>query len=142
MAAPDLYPPALLEHSKRPHNYGPLARPTVSAKADNPVCGDSIDLQLCIQDDRIVEIGFTARGCAICKASASLMTCALKNLSDVEARNLQSVFRTALCGDKTSGKALQEPLSLLLSVRDFPIRIKCALLPWDALSSCLPTSAK
>ena len=141
----ELYQQVILDHSKRPRNYGLLEGEAVHVHGDNPSCGDEIQLHVRFGADGAVEdIRFTGIGCAISQASASLMTLKLKGKSRAEALQLLEAFTDVV----TTG--LQEPpkalgdLQLLAGVRHFPQRVKCAMLAWRAFeqaSQQAPASA-
>ncbi len=129
----ELYQQVILDHSKRPRNYGQLEGEAIHVHGDNPSCGDEIQLHVRFGADGSVEdIRFTGMGCAISQASASLMTLKLKGKSRPEAMQLLASFTDVV----TTG--LQEPpkalgdLKLLAGVRNFPQRVKCAMLAWRA----------
>lgn len=135
----DLYQELILEHSKQPRCFGILEQPSCSTRGHNPLCGDEITLYLKVEADRIVDIAFEAKGCAISVASASLMAEALKGRTIAEAQTLFASFHSLL----TNGEQPTQPLGdlqALAGVRQFPIRIKCATLAWHALADALATS--
>jgi nitrogen fixation NifU-like protein len=132
----ELYQDMILDHNKRPRNFGRLAAANRSASGDNPLCGDRIDLELEIQDGRIEDIAFTGAGCAISTASASLMTEAVKGRPLAEAEALAERFRALMRGDQPAGEELGG-LAALTGVRTYPMRVKCATLPWHTLRSAL-----
>jgi len=132
----ELYQDMILDHNKRPRNFGRLAAANRSASGDNPLCGDRIDLELEIQDGRIENIAFTGAGCAISTASASLMTEAVKGRPLAEAEALAERFRALMRGEGPAGEELGG-LAALTGVRAYPMRVKCATLPWHTLRSAL-----
>jgi nitrogen fixation NifU-like protein len=132
----ELYQDMILDHNKRPRNFGRLAAANRSASGDNPLCGDRIDLELEIQDGRIEDIAFTGAGCAISTASASLMTEAVKGRPLAEAEALAERFRALMRGEGPAGEELGG-LAALTGVRAYPMRVKCATLPWHTLRSAL-----
>lgn len=134
----DLYQEIILDHNRRPRNYGPLAGATHRAKGHNPLCGDDLSVHLRVVDGKIEAIHFQGQGCAISKASASLMSEALsgKNLEDAR------FFTTTLLAGLKSGQgnlSFEEvgDLAALSGLRQFPARIKCATLAWHALMCAL-----
>ena len=138
----DLYQEVILDHNRRPRNYGVLAGANRKAKGHNPLCGDRLTVFLEMDGDRIADIRFEGSGCAISKASASLMTDAVKgqNLADVLSlfERFQAMVTSPLevdAGDSTLGK-----LEALAGVREFPVRIKCASLAWHTLKAALSAS--
>ena len=134
----DLYQQVLLDHSKRPRNFGEIAEGAVKVHGDNPSCGDEIDLSVRFGPEReVAEIKFTGQGCAICMASASMMTMKLKGRSRADAAELLDAFHTLVTtGDAPPLRALGE-LQLLEGVRKFPQRVKCAMLAWRAFEQAL-----
>jgi nitrogen fixation NifU-like protein len=133
----DLYQEMILDHNKRPRNFQVLENPSHEAEGYNPLCGDRLTVFLNIEAERIAEIGFQGSGCAISRASASLMTDAVKGRSVGEARDLFERFHKMVttppeCGVEDMGK-----LSVLAGVREFPVRVKCASLAWHTLKAAL-----
>jgi nitrogen fixation NifU-like protein len=120
-------------------NMGILENATVTVPADNPTCGDEVTLQLRIANDRIEDVRFTGQGCAICMASASMMTRAVKGKPCEEAGTL---FRKVHDGVRGTGEFPKGEISALSGVREFPQRVKCALLAWEALREALGISKR
>lgn len=138
----DLYQEVILDHNKRPRNYGALAEASHSASGHNPLCGDRLTLFLRVDDDRIADVSFVGSGCAISKASASLMTDAVRGKSLDEASVLfDHVQRmvTAPMDAPVEDDALGK-LAVLGGVREFPSRVKCASLAWHTLRAALEQS--
>jgi len=134
MNMPELYQEIILDHAKRPMNKGVLPDATVTVPADNPTCGDEVTLQLRVADGRIEEVKFTGQGCAICMASTSMMTRAIKGKPCAEA---EALYRQVHDGVRGSGEMPKGELGALSGVKDFPQRVKCALLAWEALREAL-----
>ena len=134
----DLYQRVILEHHKKPRNAGRLSAPTHSADANNPLCGDRLTLTLQIVNGRIEQARCDVQGCAICRASGSLLTEAIVGQSLSEVSLLLGHFMAMLSGtgDPTEGGALG-PLCALGHVRHFPNRSRCATLPWETLQRVL-----
>jgi nitrogen fixation NifU-like protein len=132
----ELYQSIILEHSKNPANQRTMDCPTCSADGDNPFCGDEISLFLKVQDKRIVDLSFTGQGCAISRASASLMTLAVK---DKSAQEVTEILQRVLKALTTDNQSLEDAgdLIALQGVRKFPARVKCATLAWHALEVAL-----
>lgn len=130
----ELYQQTILDHSREPRNFGPLAGANRNAEGYNPLCGDRIALHLDVADGVIRNARFEGAGCAIETASASLMTEAIKGLREDEALQLLERMRAML-----TGVAAAEPgkLAALAGVREFPQRIKCATLPWHTMAAAL-----
>jgi len=116
----DLYRDYILEHYRRPHNFGVLDAPTASYEGANPLCGDRITMQLTIRDGVVAEVGFTGRGCAISQASASLLT------DEIKGKPV----------DEVAGFAATDLLDLL-GIEISPARLKCAMLSFDSLQHLL-----
>lgn len=138
-AANQLYQEVILDHNRKPRNWGKLADASHRAEGLNPLCGDHIWVYLRVNDARIESIAFEGQSCAICKASASMMTHALKGKSVADAEQLVDEFREMALGKldpQASGHHLGR-LTVFAGVRDLPMRVKCAVLPWHTLHSAL-----
>lgn len=134
----ELYQDIILDHSKHPRNFGKLAEANRQARGNNPLCGDRITLALKLDGDRIADAKFEARGCAISVASASMMTDMVKGKTVEEARALFEQFHGLVTGKPMDDESDDlDRLAALSGVRDFPSRIKCATLPWHALTAAL-----
>ena len=131
----ELYQEVLLQHSKRPKNFGRMENPTHSADGHNALCGDEISVALRIEDGAVTEAKFTGSACAICTASASIMTGEVKGLTCEAAQTLAGNFRL-LVKDGT-GPDLPKKLEVLSGVHQFPQRVKCAVLPWETLVNAM-----
>lgn len=138
-ALQDLYQSIILDHNKRPRNYGKLAAFTHSAEGFNPLCGDKVAVFLMLESSRIRAIGFESASCAICKASASIMTGLLGDQSLPDAKEISGHVHTLLSPDKniTLDLDTHDEMAALAGVRQFPARIKCALLPWKTFQNAL-----
>jgi nitrogen fixation NifU-like protein len=137
----ELYQQVILDHSKRPRNYGKLNQPTVAVDGDNPSCGDEIHLELETDPEgQIKDLKFTGQGCAISQASASLMTLKLKGKSRAEAESLLHAFTDVVTTGANEPPAALGDLQLFAGVRKFPQRVKCAMLAWRALDQALRTA--
>jgi nitrogen fixation NifU-like protein len=134
----ELYQAVILEHNKKPRNFGRLDACTHHADGHNPLCGDRLELFLNVEDGRIADIRFDGAGCAIDVASASLMTGAVKGRTVEEAQTMAGEFRALVRGelDPASPHHLGK-LTLFEGVKNLPVRVKCAVLPWATLSSAL-----
>jgi nitrogen fixation NifU-like protein len=131
----ELYQELIIDHSRSPKNFGTLAKKSHHARGHNPLCGDIIDIDLLVQDTVIINVAFNGDGCAISKASASLMTESIKGKTVSEAINLFDVFHSMLTGEDTT-KDLGK-LIVFKGVRQFPIRVKCATLCWHTFNAAL-----
>lgn len=154
---PELYGEVILDHNRRPRNFGRLQAANHVAVGHNPLCGDRVAIYLRVADERIEEIGFEGVGCAISTASASMMTEALRGKPVAEARQLFERFHALLTaggdlsprGEPTEpgGATAAEPepelgkLEVFAGVREFPMRVKCATLAWHALQAALASEA-
>ena len=133
----DLYQEVILEHSKAPRNYRELKSADYKAEGFNPLCGDRLTVYVEMQGDLIRDIGFQGSGCAISKASASMMTQSLKGKTKEQARALFEGFRQTVTG-QTTGNGNQVDLGKLVvfsGVSEFPTRVKCATLAWHTLQA-------
>ena len=136
-----LYENLILDHNKHPRNFGPMEAPTFEGDGNNPLCGDHIVVYVRGNADSINQVQFSGSGCAIAKASASLMTCAVVGKTCSEAQQLAQRFEQMLTGVSEVETAVFEQelgaLGAFVSLRRYPMRLKCALLPWRALSVAL-----
>lgn len=134
----ELYQQVILDHSKRPRNFGTLEGPAVHVDGDNPSCGDEIHLHVRFgAEGEVEDLRFTGVGCAISQASASLMTLKLKGKSKKDARELLDAFTDVVTlGEHEAPKMLGD-LRLLSGVRKFPQRVKCAMLAWRAFEQAM-----
>jgi len=132
----DLYRDVILDHNRRPRNFGPLDAADASIEGFNPMCGDRLTVRLKMAGDAIADIRFEGQGCAISTASASLMTEAVKGKTRAEAIALFDRVHHLLTDDAACGDELGK-LAALSGVREFPARVKCASLCWHTLASAL-----
>lgn len=134
-----LYQEVILDHNRKPRNYGKLEYASHHATGHNPLCGDRLDISLQVDErDQINAIAFQGESCAICKASASMMTSAVKGKSRLDAETLINEFRDLATGklDINSPNHLGR-LTVFSGIRDLPTRVKCAVLPWHTLHAAL-----
>ena len=135
-----LYQEVILDHNKKPRNFGELGDTENRAEGNNPLCGDRLTVDLLLDGGRIVDIKFRGQGCAISTASASLMTEAVLGHTVEEAEALFERFHEMLTGDPSAPAETSSELGKLMvfaGVREFPIRVKCATLPWHTLRAAL-----
>ena len=133
----DLYQEVILDHGRKTRNFRPMPDATATAEGLNPLCGDHYQVFLKLDGDRIADVSFQGSGCAISKASASLMSAALKGKTAAEAEDLfQRFHKMVVEGDASQADGLGK-LAVLKGVADFPTRVKCASLAWHALHSAL-----
>lgn len=133
-----LYQQLILEHYRKPRNKGELPEKTVEIHMANPVCGDEIRLQLRVEGDRIVDARHVGQGCSISQAAVSMMTNLIKDKSLSEAQGLAERFTAMMHGDEEVARdRTMGDLRALQGVSKFPVRIKCALLAFDALQEAI-----
>ena len=137
----ELYQDVVLEHKRAPRHYRHPSAPTHQARGHNPQCGDDLQVELVMANDKVQDIGFHGQGCAICIASASMMTEAVIGRDTAEVQALQQRFRAVLTGQLEPEAAQLGKLVSLAGVRRYPGRIKCALLGWHALMHALAAEA-
>ncbi|HEY7064287.1 MAG TPA: SUF system NifU family Fe-S cluster assembly protein [Chloroflexota bacterium] len=141
----DLYQQVILDHNRRPRNYGKLEGANRQAEGFNPICGDHLTLYLRLKGDVIDDLRFEGEGCAISKASASLMTDSLKGKTAAEAETLFERIHEMLTGSGEVDLEAQADelgkLAVFSGVREYPSRVKCASLSWHALHSALQGEA-
>jgi nitrogen fixation NifU-like protein len=135
----ELYQSVIIDHSKRPRNFGEPDGANRTADGFNPLCGDKLTVFLSVDDDTVKEVGFSGTGCAISMASASLMTESIKGKTVEQARKIFEQFHELLTVERAAGIAAPElgKLAVFSGVREFPVRVKCATLAWHTLSSAL-----
>jgi nitrogen fixation NifU-like protein len=135
----DLYRETILDHYQSPRNRGRLLAPDVATQGSNPLCGDEIELSLAIADGHIVDVAFQGQGCSISQASASMMTQTIRGKTLAEVEQVMGTFKTMVT---TKGELHVDPdglgeLGALQGVRPYPVRVQCALLPWNVLKEGL-----
>ena len=134
----ELYQEVILDHSRRPRNFGELADGGVRVHGDNPACGDEIHLGVkCDSDGALKDIKFTGRGCAISQASASLMTMKLKGKARSEVLEMLQAFHDLVTNETSEAPKTLGDLCVMKGVRNFPQRVKCAMLAWRAVEQAL-----
>lgn len=140
----ELYQEVILDHHKHPRNFGRLAGANRQAEGFNPLCGDRVTVYALVEGDTIRDLSFEGSGCAICMASASVMTDEVAGKSIDAAEHLFVQFH-----DLVTGESAQSPdvdalgkLAVFMGVRDFPVRVKCATLPWHTLRAALKDGVK
>jgi nitrogen fixation NifU-like protein len=135
----DLYQEVILEHNKNPRNFREIENPDKTADGNNPLCGDALRVYLTMEDDKVKDVAFKGSGCAISKASASMMTQAVKGKTKEEADTLFKEFRQMVMGEmdaETEENHLGK-LKIFAGVREFPARVKCASLSWHTVHAAL-----
>jgi nitrogen fixation NifU-like protein len=138
----DLYRDVIIDHNRQPRNFGRLENADAHAEGFNPLCGDRLDLYLALDGDRISDLRFEGKGCAISVASASLMTEALKGRTRADAqRYFDAVHGLLTRPDYTPSMDLGK-LAALSGVREFPVRVKCASLCWHTLNAALANQSQ
>jgi nitrogen fixation NifU-like protein len=143
MDTKQLYQEVILDHNRKPRNWGSLADATHQAEGVNPLCGDRLQLGVKLNNDAVEAIAFEGESCAICKASASMMTTAVKGKPLSDAEQLIQEFRDMATGklDTASEPHHLGRLTVFSGVRDLPTRVKCAILPWHTLHAALNSMA-
>jgi len=133
-----LYQEVILDHNRKPRNYGTLEHTSHHAEGLNPLCGDHIHVDLDLAGDTVEAIAFQGESCAICKASASMMTVAVKGKSRSDAQTLISEFVDMATGrlDPANSPRIGR-LAIFAGISELPMRVKCAILPWHTLQAAL-----
>jgi nitrogen fixation NifU-like protein len=142
----ELYQEIILDHGRHPRNFRAIEHPTHLAHGHNPLCGDRVTVFLTVEGDKIADVSFQGRGCAISTAAASLMTEVLKGKTIAEARQLFGNFRARFTGGEETplpeaAAEEMERLEPLTGVKAYPARVKCATLSWHALEAALKNGA-
>ena len=135
----ELYQQVILDHNKKPRNFRKLESANHSAEGFNPLCGDQLTVYLSLEDDAVKDISFEGSGCAISKAAASMMTQAVKGKSKQEAEQLFTEFHGMVTGEldeENTSNGLGN-LKIFSGVREFPVRVKCASLPWHTMHAAM-----
>jgi nitrogen fixation NifU-like protein len=137
----DLYRDIILDHYQSPRNQGRLPTPDVATQGNNPLCGDDVEVSLAIRDGRIAAVAFQGRGCSISQASASMMTESIKGKTLAEAAAILGTFKTMMTDKNAPEPDADEigELEALQGVKRYPVRVKCAILPWNVLREGLDT---
>lgn len=135
----NLYQAVILDHANHPRNKHELTNPTTTMTVHNPTCGDTINLQVQVKNNRLADIAFTGSGCSISQASASMMTEAVKGKSTQEAQQMAKTFSDMAIGKDHDQKDLKKlgDAQVLINIMQFPARIKCATISWWALERAL-----
>jgi len=140
----ELYQQVILDHNKKPRNFHKLDTANHTAEGYNPLCGDQLNVYLQLEDNRVTDISFEGSGCAISKASASMMTQAVKGKSKQDTEVLFDEFHRMVTGqmDEESEPNHLGRLKIFAGVREFPVRVKCATLSWHTMRSALNNQGK
>ena len=133
----DLYQEVILDHNRRPHNFRVIDPASAKQEGYNPLCGDRLTLYLTLDGNVIKDVAFQGSGCAISKASASLMTDVLKGKSVNEARELFDQFHAMITSNPETPAPDMGKLSVLAGVREYPTRVKCASLAWHTMKAAV-----
>lgn len=134
----ELYQELILDHNRHPRNFRSIEAPSSRAEGDNPLCGDTVTVDLVFAGDRIEDIAFQGAGCAISTASASMMTDLVKGKTREEALALFARFRELVTG--RAEPEATDKLGVFAGVKDYPTRVKCATLPWHTLRAAIEGS--
>ena len=140
MELKDLYRDVILDHNKRPRNFGHVEHPDASADGHNPLCGDRLTVSLRMNGERVEDVRFEGKGCAISTASASLMTEAVKGKDRATIGKLFNEMHALLTDQNAAPAPDLGKLAALSGVREFPARVKCASLCWHTLNAALEQS--
>ena len=140
----ELYQQVILDHNKKPRNFHKLENANRTAEGYNPLCGDQLNIYVQLENDEVKDISFEGSGCAIFKASASMMTQAVKGKSKQETEELFNEFHRLVTGemDEESEPNNLGKLTIFAGVREFPVRVKCATLSWHTLHAALNEKQK
>lgn len=133
----NLYREMIVEYGSSPHNFGKIKNPTSTIELHNPTCGDVINLQLKVDNQKIKEVKFDGDGCIISQASASMLTDLIKGKTVDEAKHLKDLFSKMITDPNFEETSELEDAEILRGVRQFPQRIKCATLVWNALDKSI-----
>ena len=135
----ELYQQVILDHNKRPRNFRKIEPATHTAEGHNPLCGDQLTIYVILENDEVKDVAFEGSGCAISKASASMMTQAVKGKRKAVAEKLFKEFHSMVTGelDEEQEENGLGNLKIFAGVREFPVRVKCATLPWHTLHAAL-----
>jgi nitrogen fixation NifU-like protein len=136
----DLYQEVILDHNRRPRNFRSMDAASRTQEGYNPLCGDRLTLYVKLDGDRIGDVSFQGTGCAISKASASLMTDAVKGKTVAEARAIFERFHEMVTSQPEAAVREMGKLAVLAGVREFPTRVKCASLAWHTLKAAVADS--
>ena len=140
----ELYQQVILDHNKSPRNFRKIDNANFEAEGYNPLCGDRIDVFVLLENDIVKDISFQGSGCAISKASASLMTSMLKGKNKAEAEELFNKFHDLITGKLGDNPSIEDlgKLAVFAGVKEFPARVKCASLAWHTMHSALSKEEK
>jgi nitrogen fixation NifU-like protein len=140
----ELYQQVILDHYQRPRNFGELEDATASVEGYNPLCGDRLQLDIKIDAGKITGVAFSGAGCAIFTASASMMTEFVKGKSPEDVESTFGAFHSLLTSETTAERTRSSlgKLAIFAGVREFPVRVKCATLPWHAIHAALSGAAR
>lgn len=140
----ELYQEVILDHNKSPRNFRKLDTANKTAEGYNPLCGDKINIFLEVENRTVKDISFIGSGCAISKASASIMSTIIKGKSIGEAEKLFGKFHDLITGKLNESESIEDlgKLAVLAGVKEFPVRVKCASLAWHTMISALKNENK
>ena len=138
----ELYQQVILDHSKKPRNFREIENASRHAKGYNPLCGDRVTVYITLDGNTVTDVSFTGSGCAICTASASMMTQFLKGKTLAQAQAYFDQFRDLVMGTTETDDVIEDldKLTVFSGVREFPMRVKCATLPWHTMKQALENS--
>ena len=133
----DLYSGMILDHTRNPQNHDVVEHPDATAHVVNPFCGDEVDLQIKVESGKVTKIGVQTIGCSINQATASLLSEAVENRTLEQIETLSSLIHKAMTSDNSTEDDSLGTLKVLTGIRKIPVRVKCALLSWNALEDAL-----
>jgi nitrogen fixation NifU-like protein len=133
----NLYQDIILDHTRRPRTFRAMENADRTAEGNNPLCGDQLKLWVRLDGEQIADVSFTATGCAISRASASIMTTTVKGKTRAEAESLFEQFHKLVTGAKATDDRALGSMAVFSGVSKFPARVKCASLSWHTLRSAL-----
>lgn len=135
----ELYQEVIMDHNRNPRNFGEIENADFAVEGRNPLCGDHYTIYLTVQGDTITDVRFSGAGCAISKSSASIMSSVLKGKNKEQALELFDTFQKIVTGQLNAAEHLEElgKLAAFGGVAEFPVRVKCAILPWHAMHSAI-----
>ena len=138
----ELYQQVILDHSKKPRNFREIENASRHAKGYNPLCGDRVTVYIIVDGNTVTDVSFTGSGCAICTSSASMMTQFLKGKTIAQAQAYFDQFRDLVMGNTEADDVIEDldKLTVFSGVREFPVRVKCATLPWHTMKQALDNS--
>ena len=137
MSSADIYREIILDYYRNPRNYGKIENPDISQKDSNPLCGDELEMNINLKDNKVSDVKFTGKGCAISQAASSMLAAEVEGKSIQDARKLIETMKGLMRGKEPDASVELGDLEALAGVRKFPVRIKCAALSWNVVEQGL-----